>query len=167
VLRQRRDPRAPATGGERNLCSRLHARHLRARRQRGDLAERPQPQRLPGPARLRQRQVPCGVSAREPSAALVDVDVDVDVAAAKRERAVLWSACAARAPAPQPLVQKPSISCHTDYHLTCIPIKGDGSGAGAANDLDRSDIGKKVQLRQVGVDPYRLDSDDGFGCDSY
>jgi endonuclease YncB( thermonuclease family) len=93
--------------------------------------------------------------------------LDVAFAAAKRERAGLWSACAARAPAPQPLVQNPSSSCHPDY-LTCIPIKGDGSGSGAANDLDCPDIGKWVQLRQVGVDPYRLDADgDGFGCDSY
>jgi endonuclease YncB( thermonuclease family) len=93
--------------------------------------------------------------------------LDVAFAAAKREKAGLWSACAARVPAPQPLVQKPSGNCHPDY-LTCIPIKGDGSGSGAANDLDCPDIGKQVTLRQVGVDPYRLDADgDGIGCDSY
>jgi endonuclease YncB( thermonuclease family) len=95
--------------------------------------------------------------------------LDVAFAAAKREKAGLWSACAAR-PKPQPLVQQPvsgGSSCHPDY-VTCIPIKGDGSGNGDANDLDCGDIGKKVTLRQVGVDPYRLDADgDGFGCDSY
>jgi hypothetical protein len=58
-------------------------------------------------------------------------------------------------------------SCHPAY-VTCVPVKGDGSGSGAANDLDCPEIGKAVQLRQVGVDPYRLDSDgDGTGCDSY
>lgn len=98
--------------------------------------------------------------------------LDVAFAAAKRQKAGLWSACAAKpvAPkpaAPQPLVQQPTSSCHPDY-VTCIPIKGDGSGSGDANDLDCPDIGKQVQLRQVGVDPYRLDSDgDGLGCDSY
>ena len=92
--------------------------------------------------------------------------LDVAFAAAKREKAGLWSACAPK-PAAQPQVQKPSSSCHPDY-LTCIPIKGDGSGSGAANDLDCPDIGKQVQLRQIGVDPYRLDADgDGIGCDSY
>lgn len=99
--------------------------------------------------------------------------LDVAFAAAKRAKVGLWSACAAPAApatrAPQPLVQQPAAgsSCHPDY-VTCIPVKGDGSGNGDANDLDCGDIGKKVTLRQVGVDPYRLDSDgDGFGCDSY
>ncbi|MFN2539282.1 MAG: thermonuclease family protein [Mycobacteriales bacterium] len=93
--------------------------------------------------------------------------LDGAFAAAKREKAGLWSACAPKPAAAPPLVQKPTSSCHPDY-LTCIPIKGDGSGNGAANDLDCPDIGKQVQLRQVGVDPYRLDADgDGTGCDSY
>jgi endonuclease YncB( thermonuclease family) len=98
--------------------------------------------------------------------------LDVAFAAARRERAGLWKACAAKsspqAAAPQGFVGTTSTSsCHPDY-LTCIPVKGDGSGNGDANDLDCGDIGKKVTLRQAGVDPYRLDSDgDGFGCDSY
>jgi hypothetical protein len=47
-------------------------------------------------------------------------------------------------------------------------VKGTGSGSVEVNDLDCPDIGKVVQLRQVGVDPYRLDSNsDGVGCESY
>lgn len=97
--------------------------------------------------------------------------LDVAFAAAKRVKAGLWGACVPAAPkaaAPQPFVPPAATSsCHPDY-ATCIAVKGDGSGNGAANDLDCGDIGKKVALRQVGVDPYRLDSDaDGFGCDSY
>ena len=91
--------------------------------------------------------------------------LDVAFAAAKGERAGLWAGCAA---APQPVVAAPAQdACHPDY-ATCIPVKGDGSGTGEANDLDCPDIGKRVRLRQAGVDPYRLDNDDdGFGCDSY
>ncbi len=96
--------------------------------------------------------------------------LDVAFAAAKQARRGLWGACTST---PQPVVAAPApakdtgSSCHADY-ATCIPVKGDGSGAGAANDLDCPDIGKLVQLRRVGVDPYRLDADrDGQGCDSY
>jgi hypothetical protein len=61
--------------------------------------------------------------------------------------------------------QQASNDCHPDY-LTCIPVKGTGSGRGEANDLDCPDIGQSVQLRQIGVDPYRLDADDdGIGCE--
>lgn len=64
--------------------------------------------------------------------------------------------------------QNASSSCHPDY-VTCIPIKGDGSGSPTSNDLDCGDIRKKVQLRKIGVDPYRLDGsdNDGWGCESY
>jgi endonuclease YncB( thermonuclease family) len=59
-----------------------------------------------------------------------------------------------------------SANCHPDY-ITCIPIKGTGSGVGDANDLDCADIESKVELRNTN-DPYRLDSDgDGWGCESY
>jgi len=59
-----------------------------------------------------------------------------------------------------------SSTCHPDY-LTCIPIKGTGSGSGQANDLDCGDIRTPVQLRNTN-DPYRLDADhDGWGCQSY
>jgi micrococcal nuclease len=96
--------------------------------------------------------------------------LDVAFAAAKREKAGLWGVCAKPAPKPAPKpspAQQLASSCHPDY-LTCIPIQGDGSGSGAANDLDCPDIGKQVQLRQIGVDPYRLDADgDGIGCESY
>jgi len=59
-----------------------------------------------------------------------------------------------------------SSNCHPDY-VTCIPIKGTGSGTGTANDLDCGDIREKVQLRNTN-DPYRLDANhDGWGCESY
>jgi endonuclease YncB( thermonuclease family) len=110
-------------------------------------------------------------------------DLDAVFAAAKAERAGLWGACASpatsgvAAPAPArpaaPAVPAPPAAaaagsgCHPDY-LTCIPVKGTGSGSGEVNDLDCPDIGKVVQLRQVGVDPYRLDKNsDGVGCESY
>jgi endonuclease YncB( thermonuclease family) len=99
-------------------------------------------------------------------------EVDVAFSAAKAERAGLWGACsgsshvvaeAQPAPAPAPATG----SCHPDY-LTCVPIKGDGSGRGQANDLDCGQIGKRVQLRAARVDPYRLDAnDDGVGCEAY
>jgi endonuclease YncB( thermonuclease family) len=103
--------------------------------------------------------------------------LDVAFAAAKAEHAGLWGACAkpaqphgfVAAPAPKPAAPAaPAASgCHPDY-VTCIPVKGDGSGSGAANDLDCGDIRQVVTLRQAGVDPYRLDADgDGTGCDSY
>lgn len=101
-------------------------------------------------------------------------DLDPAYAAAKRERTGLWGACgndevqgvaaptAAAAPAPA----APAGDCHPDY-ATCIPVKGDGSGRGEANDLDCGDIDGAVTLRAAGVDPYRLDADgDGTGCDS-
>lgn len=92
--------------------------------------------------------------------------LDTAFAAAKRAQAGLWRACAAPARAPQAAVQQRS-NCHPDY-VTCIPIKGDGSGQGDANDLDCPDIGQRVTLRSAGVDPYRLDADgDGIGCNSY
>lgn len=90
-------------------------------------------------------------------------------AAAKSARAGLWGACSI------PASDDPSsgstgftsASCHPDY-VTCIPVKGDGSGNGSANDLDCPDIGKRVTLRRIGVDPYRLDADqDGYGCESF
>lgn len=120
-------------------------------------------------------------------------DLDAAFAAAKAERAGLWGACAgpattgavaapapagssaparSAAPAPAPPVAPAAApaadsGCHPDY-LTCIPVKGTGSGSGEANDLDCGDVGKAVTLRQVGVDPYRLDgNDDGAGCESY
>lgn len=89
-------------------------------------------------------------------------------ATARDEGAGLWSACrggGAPPPAPAP---PPGGACHADY-TTCVPVQGDGSGRGAANDLDCGDIGQVVRLRQAGVDPYRLDGDDldGVGCESY
>jgi endonuclease YncB( thermonuclease family) len=96
-------------------------------------------------------------------------ELDAAFAAAKAERRGLWGGCAAPPPppaaAPQPVV---GTDCHPAYE-TCIPVKGDGSGAGAANDLDCGDIGRLVLLRQVGDDPYRLDGEDedGRGCESY
>jgi endonuclease YncB( thermonuclease family) len=95
--------------------------------------------------------------------------LDVAFAAAKRERLGLWSVCSATGS--QGLVPPPPAAgsgCHPDYTSPCVPIKGDGSGNGAANDLDCGDIQAKVTLRDPGVDPYRLDNDgDGYGCDSY
>jgi len=56
--------------------------------------------------------------------------------------------------------------CHPD-DATCVPVKGDGSGAGKVSDLDGGDLGRRVRLPQVGLDPYRLDGDrDGFGGSS-
>jgi endonuclease YncB( thermonuclease family) len=105
-------------------------------------------------------------------------ELDQAYAAAKRERAGLWGACGrgaaqggeapppAAAPAQPAPARSPTGSCHPDY-ATCIAVKGDGSGRGAANDLDCGEIGQAVTLRAAGVDPYRLDDDgDGTGCDS-
>jgi endonuclease YncB( thermonuclease family) len=97
--------------------------------------------------------------------------LDVAFAEAKRAGRGLWGGCQAET-APQGLAAppppKPSSACHPDY-ATCIPVKGDGSGSGEANDLDCGDIRQLVRIRQVGVDPYRLDGsdDDGLGCESY
>jgi endonuclease YncB( thermonuclease family) len=98
--------------------------------------------------------------------------LDAAFAAAKGERVGLWGACSSSSTGGSSsgttgTTGSTSSSCHPDY-VTCIPIKGDGSGNGDANDLDCPDIGKLVTLRHVGVDPYRLDADgDGYGCDSY
>jgi endonuclease YncB( thermonuclease family) len=104
--------------------------------------------------------------------------LDAAFATAKAEGAGLWGACrspaAAAAPAPPPPAPAPpppapvaDSGCHPAY-ATCIPVQGDGSGSGKANDLDCGDIRKKVQLRDSRLDPYRLDADgDGWGCESY
>ena len=103
-------------------------------------------------------------------------ELDEAFAAAKSERRGLWSACATSsdvplvapvappAPAVAPAAESAG-DCHPDY-LTCVPVKGDGSGRGEVNDLDCGGIGFRVQLSQIGVDPYRLDRDgNGFGCE--
>ena len=107
--------------------------------------------------------------------------LDAAFSAAKRDRAGLWGSCgaqpqgllapaaappAAASPAAAPPAAAPaSGDCHPDY-ATCIPLQGDGSGRGDANDLDCGQIGSPVRLRTPGVDPYRLDADgDGVGCD--
>lgn len=100
-------------------------------------------------------------------------ELDRAFAAAKAERAGLWGACSGSAEAqgiatpPPAAAPAPAASdCHPDY-ATCIPVQGDGSGRGAANDLDCGDLDGAVRLRQADVDPYRLDADgDGVGCDS-
>ncbi len=106
-------------------------------------------------------------------------ELDQAFAAAKAGREGLWGRCGSaaaaarntapsRSPAPvQPLVAAPKSGCHADY-VTCVAVKGNGSGSGEANDLDCGDIGKKVELREPGADPYRLDANnDGYGCESY
>lgn len=96
--------------------------------------------------------------------------LDAAFAAAKREKLGLWSAC--RPAAPQGFAaastDQTASGCHPAYS-TCIPVKGDGSGNGWANDLDCGDIRRLVLIKQVGVDPYRLDGSDqdGRGCESY
>jgi endonuclease YncB( thermonuclease family) len=91
--------------------------------------------------------------------------LDAAFAAAKRENAGLWGACGSGGGTSTGTTGSSSSSCHPDYK-TCIPIKGDGSGNGQENDLDCGDIGKPVYVRQIGVDPYRLDADsDGIGCE--
>lgn len=105
---------------------------------------------------------------------LLATQLDAAFAAAKRGRLGLWGACATAgstardgASGARATASTASGACHAAY-VTCVPIKGDGSGNGEANDLDCPDIGKRVQLRSGAGDPYRLDSDgDGFGCDSY
>ncbi len=99
-------------------------------------------------------------------------ELDAAFAAARREGEGLWSACRSGAPvAPEPVPAAPAAGaaaagCHADYS-TCVPVRGDGSGRGGADDLDCADLAGAVQLRQPGVDPYRLDADgDGVGCDS-
>jgi endonuclease YncB( thermonuclease family) len=98
--------------------------------------------------------------------------LDSAFAAAKSAKLGLWSACKSGSSTTGgstggSTTGSSSGSCHPSY-VTCIPIKGDGSGNGEENDLDCPDIGKRVQLRSGGGDPYRLDNDgDGYGCDSY
>lgn len=96
--------------------------------------------------------------------------VDAAFAEAKAARRGVWGSCSASvAPrAVQPPAAAPATGgCHPDY-LTCIPVKGDGSGVGSGNDLDCGDLRRVVQLRVPGRDPYRLDADgDGVGCESY
>ena len=98
-------------------------------------------------------------------------ELDEAFAEARAHGRGLWSACgagnevAAPPPAAAPAAA-PGLGCHADY-VTCIPVAGNGSGNGGANDLDCGDIQGPVQARSPGVDPYRLDADgDGFGCDS-
>lgn len=103
-------------------------------------------------------------------------ELDAAFAAARAEGRGLWSACTARsesAPAPAaqpvPLVGAPATAadgCHPAY-ATCVPVHGDGSGLGDANDLDCGVVDGPVRLAAAGVDPYRFDADgDGTGCDS-
>ncbi len=101
-------------------------------------------------------------------------ELDEAFAQARSEQAGLWRACRRQAapqgidatPPPDRAAAAPGASCHPDY-VTCIPVKGDGSGRGQANDLDCGDLDRRVQLRRVGTDPYRLDGSDGdgYGCE--
>ncbi|MDP3714599.1 MAG: thermonuclease family protein [Mycobacteriales bacterium] len=97
--------------------------------------------------------------------------LDAAFAEARRAGRGLWGGCQTET-SPQGFAAappaQPASDCHPDY-ATCIPVKGDGSGSGEANDLDCGDIRQLVRLRQIGVDPYRLDGsdDDGLGCESY
>jgi endonuclease YncB( thermonuclease family) len=100
--------------------------------------------------------------------------LDTAFAKARAERRGLWSACSGTHGAAAPLAPAtvaPATTyevtaCHPDY-VTCIPVQGNGSGYGRANDLDCGSIRKAVRLRRAGVDPYRLDADgDGIGCQS-
>lgn len=102
--------------------------------------------------------------------------LDGAFAAARAEQAGLWGACSsARAGPGAPVPQAepshggppapPAEGCHPDY-LTCVPVRGDGSGRGGANDVDCGSLGHTVVLNKPGVDAYRLDGDgDGYGCD--
>lgn len=101
-------------------------------------------------------------------------ELDAAFGHAKASRVGVWGSCSSGgsatsvqpAPRPQALVGSAG-GCQPDYR-TCVPIQGDGSGRGAANDLDCGDIGTVVYLRVVGRDPYRLDANaDGVGCESY
>lgn len=101
-------------------------------------------------------------------------ELDAAFAAARAEGRGLWSACptdSAYAPAPEPvpLLGAPATTrtgCHRDYE-TCVPVQGDGSGQGDANDLDCGDVDGPVLLHTAGVDPYRLDADgNGTACTS-
>ena len=94
--------------------------------------------------------------------------LDAAFAEARAAGRGIWRTCSAPAegaatPPPQPIAGG---RCHPDY-ATCIPVVGDGSGRGAANDLDCSDLDEPVRLREIGRDPYRLDGrdQDGVGCE--
>jgi endonuclease YncB( thermonuclease family) len=100
--------------------------------------------------------------------------LDEAFAAARAEQAGLWGACASSGTGPDGATSQehtpsgsaaaPAEGCHPDY-LSCVPVRGDGSGRGRTNDVDCGSIGDTVVLRQAGVDPYRLDGDgDGLGC---
>jgi hypothetical protein len=122
---------------------------------------------------------------RHENAALA-AELDEAFRVAKAEGAGLWGRCRASgaaaapapvapapaappaaAPAPAPPPAAEPAGCHPAY-VTCVAVKGDGSGRGDANDLDCPAIGKRVQLKVIGVDPYRLDADgDGWGCESH
>jgi endonuclease YncB( thermonuclease family) len=94
-------------------------------------------------------------------------ELDAAFAEARASGRGLWSACGRQQDVPPPAAQKAAgTGCHPDY-ATCIPVAGDGSGNGGANDLDCGNVPGAVQARQPGVDPYRLDADgDGVGCDA-
>ena len=84
--------------------------------------------------------------------------LDAAFAAAKRERAGLGVRVARRRRRPpRPRPHRPATA--TRSYVTCIPVKGDGSGRGEANDLDCGDLDGPVRLRSAGDDPYRLDRD--------
>ena len=95
-------------------------------------------------------------------------ELDRAFAEARAQGRGLWSACAGEEVPTVPVQAAAPVGdgCHPDY-VTCIPVLGDGSGNGGANDLDCGAVDGPVQARQAGVDPYRLDADgDGVGCDS-
>lgn len=80
--------------------------------------------------------------------------------------------CRSAAPTAPPTTSAPvapaasASGCHPAYS-PCVPIEGNGSGHGKANDLNCPEIGKRVQVLDPS-DPYGLDRDgDGWGCESY
>lgn len=96
-------------------------------------------------------------------------ELDVAFREARDAGRGIWTTCSAPGAEAEPAPEPPPVAaggCHPDY-TTCIPVQGDGSGRGAANDLDCGDLDGAVQLRQVGRDPYRLDGSDqdGIGCE--
>lgn len=99
--------------------------------------------------------------------------LDAAFAAAQTERAGLWGACsgavpgATRSAAAAPSAPPVGPGCQPAYD-PCVALTGDGSGDGDANDLDCPQIGRRVQVREPGSDPYRLDVDgNGLGCEPY
>ena len=88
--------------------------------------------------------------------ALDQCPADVDATAPSR-------AAVATAPTTQnPSSTTASSSCHPAYD-PCLPNRpGDALNCG-----DLTAAQKPVRIRQIGVDPYRLDRDrDGWGCTS-